>query len=388
VERRQCRGTRKGGPPAKRVEKSSGKLYWYGTSPDPLLETDGSGTLLNEYIFFNGKRIARRDASGNVDYYVGDQLGTARVVTNAAGTIQDEVDYYPYGGERDVTGPTTGNNYKFTGKERDSESGLDNFGARYDSSQYGRFMTPDPDNVSGFMNQTDPQSWNGYAYVRNNPLNAVDPDGLDCVYVEDDKASYNSGNCIAGKNGTYVNGTIDPKSATYDSKSGTLSVGYTNSDTGAIGKAVIGNVNLSGGITTADRLDTLRQAGWMADNGVKAGALFMAENAGADALGQLAGLGYEAIQAARAAKAAAGAEQIIFRQQQLEHALRVAAGHSTPVGSVQEIKSAISSAIQSGAYQETNGVIKGTVTIQGVTHEFTAGRNPAGQIIFSNIYRQ
>jgi RHS repeat-associated protein len=35
--------------------------------------------------------------------------------------------------------------YKFTGKERDSESGLDNFGARYDSSQYGRFMTPDSD---------------------------------------------------------------------------------------------------------------------------------------------------------------------------------------------------------------------------------------------------
>ncbi len=36
---------------------------------------------------------------------------------------------------------------KFTGKERDSESGLDNFGARYDSSQYGRFMTPDPGNA-------------------------------------------------------------------------------------------------------------------------------------------------------------------------------------------------------------------------------------------------
>jgi RHS repeat-associated protein len=68
--------------------------------------------------------------------------------------------------------------HKFTGKERDSESGLDNFGARYDSSQYGRFMTPDPI----FMTKhrlVDPQQWNLYAYVRNNPLNLTDPTGKD-----------------------------------------------------------------------------------------------------------------------------------------------------------------------------------------------------------------
>jgi RHS repeat-associated protein len=47
--------------------------------------------------------------------------------------------------------------YKFTGKERDSESGLDNFGARYDSSQYGRFMTPDPSGI-WLANLSDPQS--------------------------------------------------------------------------------------------------------------------------------------------------------------------------------------------------------------------------------------
>jgi RHS repeat-associated protein len=62
----------------------------------------------------------------------------------------------------------------FTGKERDSESGLDNFGARYDSSQYGRFMSPDP--LGGSL--TDPQTLNKYGYVRNNPLNLTDPTGL------------------------------------------------------------------------------------------------------------------------------------------------------------------------------------------------------------------
>jgi putative transposase len=45
------------------------------------------------------------------------------------------------------TQESAANHYKFTGKERDSESGLDNFGARYNSSQYGRFMSPDPDDV-------------------------------------------------------------------------------------------------------------------------------------------------------------------------------------------------------------------------------------------------
>jgi RHS repeat-associated protein len=66
--------------------------------------------------------------------------------------------------------------YKFAGKERDSESGLDNFGARYYSSQYGRFVTPDSMMI---MNQkmTDPQQWNMYAYVRNNPLRLVDNNG-------------------------------------------------------------------------------------------------------------------------------------------------------------------------------------------------------------------
>jgi len=67
---------------------------------------------------------------------------------------------------------------KFTGKERDSESGLDNFGARFDSSAIGRFMSPDPENISAILHYNDPQSWNGYAYGRNNPLLYTDPDGL------------------------------------------------------------------------------------------------------------------------------------------------------------------------------------------------------------------
>ncbi len=71
----------------------------------------------------------------------------------------------------------------FTGKPRDSESGLDNFGARYFGSSMGRFMSPD----EPFADQHpgDPQSWNLYAYARNNPTNHTDEDGRTCTKDKD-----------------------------------------------------------------------------------------------------------------------------------------------------------------------------------------------------------
>jgi RHS repeat-associated protein len=77
----------------------------------------------------------------------------------------------------------------FTGKERDAESGLDNFGARYDASSLGRFMSADPLVIQSLKARafqahlSNPQSWNKYAYVMNNPLNAIDPNGLDTYVV-------------------------------------------------------------------------------------------------------------------------------------------------------------------------------------------------------------
>jgi RHS repeat-associated protein len=141
---------------------------------DPITETDLTGTPSAEFIFFNGKRTARLDLpSATVHYYFSDHLGSASVVTSATGTIQDESDYYPFGKERVVT-DSDPNNYKFTAKERDSESGLDNFGARFDSSSLGRFMTPDS---TAFTKPINPQSWNLYAYALNNPLLYIDPTG-------------------------------------------------------------------------------------------------------------------------------------------------------------------------------------------------------------------
>jgi RHS repeat-associated protein len=68
--------------------------------------------------------------------------------------------------------------YKFTGKERDTESGLDYFGARHNASSLGRFMQTDPKQFTA-RHLALPQKWNKYAYVQNNPLASVDPNGLD-----------------------------------------------------------------------------------------------------------------------------------------------------------------------------------------------------------------
>jgi RHS repeat-associated protein len=180
----------------KRVQKSNGTLYWYGMTSDVLDETDLSGNLTNEYIFFGGKRIARRDSSNNVSYYFADHLGTSRIVTNAAGTILDDSDFYPFGGERVIVS-SSGNHYKFTGKERDSESGLDDFGARYYASTMGRFMTTDPVVVTPDRLR-DPQQLNQYAYVRNNPLRLVDPTGEILQLSGNTAADYNNLCEIAG----------------------------------------------------------------------------------------------------------------------------------------------------------------------------------------------
>jgi RHS repeat-associated protein len=166
---------------------TNGTLYWRGRGSDTLDETDLSGNVVEEYVYFNGQRVARREVSSGgttiaVHYYFSDHLGSHGVVENAtASACEQDVDYYPYGGEEnDYCTTQVAQHYKFTGKERDSESGLDNFGARYDASNLGRFMTPDSPSYS---NHKNPQSWNLYAYALNNPVTFRDADGhkIDCA---------------------------------------------------------------------------------------------------------------------------------------------------------------------------------------------------------------
>jgi len=128
-------------------------------------------------------RAALAQAGQTVEYYHLDALGSVRVVTDQNAQVIARHDFLPFGEE---TPPPSGVTQKklFTGHERDADTGLDYFGARYYAPQIGRFTTIDPV-YTWSENLTDPQRWNRYANVRNNPLRWVDPDGRDIspIYV-------------------------------------------------------------------------------------------------------------------------------------------------------------------------------------------------------------
>ena len=130
-------------------------------------------------------------SSVEIQWLVTDQLGTPRMVFDESGNLANvkRHDYLPFGEELAVgvggrTGGTNGQGYgggdgvrqQFTSKERDSETGLDYFGERYYGSVLGRFTSADP--LGGSMRTIDPQTFNRYSYVLNNPLRYIDPNGL------------------------------------------------------------------------------------------------------------------------------------------------------------------------------------------------------------------
>jgi len=227
---------------------TTGTLYWRGTSSDPHAETDLAGNVLESYIFFGEQRIARRDAvTKAVHFYFSDRLGSHGVVTNATGTAcEQDIDYYPYGGsQKDYCTTPVAQNYKFTGKERDSESGSDNFEFRYYSSSLGRFLKPDEPFL---WNESNPQGLNLYGYVNNNPLSRIDPDGRDCIYVDNDTGQltgWNRGDCDnsteeKANSGNYVDGKVDWSSMRYDQASESLNFSYTDENGNAGTVSVLG----------------------------------------------------------------------------------------------------------------------------------------------------
>ncbi len=114
-------------------------------------------------------------ASDTVIFYHTDPAGTPIAMSDSKGKIIWKADYKPFGEEKAVTG-TVENDKMFVGKEKDKETGLYYFGARYLKDKIGRFTSVDPVGIreSDLLN---PQKLNRYAYALNNPYRYVDPDG-------------------------------------------------------------------------------------------------------------------------------------------------------------------------------------------------------------------
>jgi len=184
--------------------------YTYNQVSAPL-----PGSPQKEYGYRGGKMLVVWDGSQAGDdtlkWLVTDHLGSTRMEANKSGSLAGirRHDYLPFGEElvastgaqRSGVGyepPASNVKQRFGSKERDNETGLDYFGARYYSSAQGRFTGPDIPLIDQYAG--DPQSWNLYVYVRNNPLKLIDPTGqaaqdnskeLDCSNRTSTGACYN-----------------------------------------------------------------------------------------------------------------------------------------------------------------------------------------------------
>jgi len=196
----------------RRSINNGGEVWWqvFGISGELVAEyqlISGTPTLKKEYGYRNGQLLVIAETTGTCQWIVTDALGTPRMIADQTGGLSGmkRRDYLPFG-EEILAGvghrqPTNGYSLsqsqqprqQFTGKERDSETGLDYFDARYYGSLYGRFTSPDeftggPDELYDFADNAgdnpllyaekgEPQSLNKYQYCYNNPLIHTDIDG-------------------------------------------------------------------------------------------------------------------------------------------------------------------------------------------------------------------
>ena len=156
---------------------------------------DGFDKLVAEYS------TATPPSNPTINYTATDQLGSPRVLTDAFGSVVSRRDFMPFGEElyADGTHRKAGDHYstsgqddvrqRFTGYQRDSETGLDFAEARYYNNQHGRFTAVDPLLASG--KSANPQTFNRYAYGLNRPLVLNDPTGLQAGTVVTGTTYYN-----------------------------------------------------------------------------------------------------------------------------------------------------------------------------------------------------
>jgi RHS repeat-associated protein len=158
----------------KRVKKIS-------TSETTIFVYDGMGKLIEEYS-------TQQSPTPTTSYVVTDTLQSVQAVTNAQGQITSRRDFMPFGEELYAGTPNRTEALKysqsgednirkrFTGYEKDTETGLDFAEARYYNNQHGRFTAVDPLLSSG--KSANPQTFNRYIYVMNQPLRFTDPSGM------------------------------------------------------------------------------------------------------------------------------------------------------------------------------------------------------------------
>lgn len=165
-----------------RVRKTeSGATTYYVKSTmlgQTVMEVSGT-SIQRAYVYVGGKLAAMQATDGQFYWLHTNHLGNSRAMTDANGNLSYKGQFDLYGqplNEWSSSGNTDLNSKKFTGYERDAATGLDYAGARMYNSTRGRFMKADPIGLKA-ADMKKPESLNLYSYVRNDPVNFVDPSG-------------------------------------------------------------------------------------------------------------------------------------------------------------------------------------------------------------------
>ena len=140
-----------------------------------------SGSLTKAFVPLPGGATAVYTSSGLAYYRHSDHLGSSRLSSTPTQTVYSGTAYSPFGEPYASTGAI---DPSFTGQNQDTTSGLYDFLFREQDPNQGRWNQPDPAGLAA-VSPSNPQSWNRYAYLVNNPLAAVDRFGLFCVYLND-----------------------------------------------------------------------------------------------------------------------------------------------------------------------------------------------------------
>jgi RHS repeat-associated protein len=174
----------------------SDTTYYIYDGMNVVAELDGSLDLKSKYVYANGMLTGRIDSDNELFQYFHDGLGSLVMICDSTGEYQNLYVYDDFGNFRmmEETGSVP-NSYYYTGQERDeSPSGLYNLRARYYASAIGRFTQEDPimhlsistcalfgtDPEAMFLfGIAQPQGLHGYSYVWNDPMNWIDPFGLE-----------------------------------------------------------------------------------------------------------------------------------------------------------------------------------------------------------------
>ena len=132
-------------------------------------------TLTKAFLPLPGGATAIYNSTGLAYYRHSDWIGSSRLTSTQARGLYSSSAYAPFGEQYAVSGAS---DPSFTGQNSDTASTLYDFTFREHSPSQGRWISPDPAGVAA-VDPTNPQTWNRYAYVGNNPVALIDPLGLD-----------------------------------------------------------------------------------------------------------------------------------------------------------------------------------------------------------------